>query len=96
MLSVVSREVFQWTRRYEVTRQIPQREGLSSDFAMHVTSVVWAFNFAKVLEPELNLLNLCKTCSESLAVRWIVLAMVHRRCLDPILDQLGLCRIRCC
>jgi len=26
--------------------------GLFSDFAMHVTSVLWAFNFAGVLEPE--------------------------------------------
>ena len=46
----MSLEVFEWSRGYQATCQIS--EGLSSDFAMHVTSVVWAFNSAKVLEPE--------------------------------------------
>ena len=50
MVSVMSREVFEWIRGYKATRQIG--EGLSSDFATHVTSVLWAFNFAGVLEPQ--------------------------------------------
>ena len=50
MARVMSREVFGWIRGYRATRQ--KSEGLSSDFAMHVTSIVWAFNFARVLEPE--------------------------------------------
>ena len=46
----MSQEVFEWIRGYKATSQI--EEGLSSNFAMHITSVVWAFNFAGVLEPE--------------------------------------------
>lgn len=37
-------------RGHKVTHQIG--DSLSSDFAMHVTSVLWGFNFADVLEPE--------------------------------------------
>ena len=50
MVSVMSQEVFEWIRGYEATCQIG--EGLSSDFAMDVISILWAFNFAGVLEPE--------------------------------------------
>ena len=50
MVSVMSREVFERIGGYKATCQIG--EGLSSDFAMGVTSVIWAFNFAGLLEPE--------------------------------------------
>jgi len=50
-VSVMSQEVLARIRGYDITRQIG--EGLPSDFAMHVTSVIWALNFAGVLEPEL-------------------------------------------
>ena len=50
MARIMSWEVFEWIRGYKATHHIS--EGLSSDFVMHVTSVVWAFDFAKVLQPE--------------------------------------------
>ena len=50
MVSRMSRDVFEWIGGCEATRQIG--EGLSSDFPIHVTSVLWAFNFAGVLEPQ--------------------------------------------
>ena len=50
MVRVLSQEVFEWLRGYQATRQI--LEGLPSDVVMHVNSVLWAFSFARVLEPE--------------------------------------------
>ena len=49
MVMVVSQEVLERIRGCVANHRI---KGLSSDFVMHVTSVLWAFNFAGNLEPE--------------------------------------------
>ena len=49
-VSEMSLEIFEEIREYEATRQIG--EGLSSNLDMAVTSVLWSFDFAGVLEPE--------------------------------------------
>ena len=48
--NLMPQEVFDRISRYEASHQIGK--SLSSEFATPVTSVLWAFNFAGVLEPE--------------------------------------------